>query len=254
MGFDVELPIRYFETSAMAAAFPASSRRLQDLTPDSLKVVELWPGRAAVAIMCFDYTQTAVGAYGEIGVCWPVVDSRRKAPPLLPLLLEKYWPRMGWWVHRLPVTTDIANFAGRTIWGYPKFVADIAFDWNDATRACTLSEGGDEILRLSIDTRMPAKPQKFDVVTYTVLGDELLTTRINVDAVGMRRMRRADAQLTLGPHPVGRELAELDLDLARPIETRWFPTWRAVLPEAERRRPIEGWTPIAAPATEPKAA
>ena len=254
MGFDVELPIRYFETSAMAAAFPASSRRLQDLTPDSLKVVESWPGRSPVAIMCFDYTQTTVGEYGEIGVCWPVVDSRRKALPLLPLLLEKYWPRLGWWVHRLPVTTDIARYAGRTIWGYPKFVGDIGFEWQDSTRVCTLGEGGSEILRLSIDTRMPAKPQRFDVVTYTVLEDELLTTRIKVDAVGMRRMRKADAQLTLGPHPVGRELAELDLDLSRPIETRWFPTWRAVLPEAERRRPIEGWTPIAEPASEPKAA
>ncbi|RMH45082.1 MAG: hypothetical protein D6689_00715 [Deltaproteobacteria bacterium] len=237
MSFDIDLPIRYFDTAVLAAAFPARTARLQALVPEPLRVVELWPGRAPLGIMCFDYRETTVGPYGEVAVCWPVVRSRRRPPPLLPLVIDGRWPEFGWWVHHLPVTTEIANYAGRTLWGYPKFVADIAFSWRDAQRVCTLAEHGEPILRLAVDTRLPARPQRFDVCTYTVLDGELLRTRIAVDAAGIRS-RRGRAQLELGPHPIGREIAALGVDAGRPVEVRWYPTWRAVLPEAERRWPL----------------
>lgn len=236
--FDVELPIRYYETSTMGAAFPASTERLQQLTPAPLRVVETRPGKAPLAIICFDYTNTDIGDYGEVAIAWPVVDSRRKPLPLLPLLFEQRWPGLGFWVHHLPVTTAIANYAGRTLWGYPKFVADIEYRWRDARRSCALREGGEDILELEICTRMPARPQRFDAVTYSVLDGELLRTRVSVDGVGLRKLRGGEARLALGPHRIGRELAELGLDLARPAEVRWFPTWRAVLPAAEARRRI----------------
>ncbi len=234
----VELPIQYIECNLMMAAFSASAERLQRLTPDDLRVVELFPGRAALGVGCFEYLRTSIGPYNELGLIWPVVDATRRPPPLLPLVLEKRWPKFGYWVHRLPVTTELANQAGRSFYGYPKFVADIDFEWEGATRTCTLSEGGSEILRLSIDTRLPARPAEFPLYTYSVRGDELLRTRIDVDAVEIRRTGRGKADLQLGPHRVGRELAELDLKLNRPVELRWFPVYRAILPEAQERRPL----------------
>jgi hypothetical protein len=244
----VQVPIRYQEASAMGVAFPASAERLRQLTPAPLKVVESWPGRAPVGVMAFDYTQSDVGPYGEVAICWPVVDSRVRPPPLLPLLLEGRWPGAGWWVRHLPVTTEIALSAGRSLWGYPKFLASIEFSWRGSTRTCTLREGGSEILRLSIGTRMPARPQRIGVTTYSILDGDLLATRIEVDAVGLRRPLRGDASLVPGPHPIGRELLELGLSLARPLEVRWFPTWRAVLPAARSRRPVEPGVRAGAPA------
>ena len=231
------LPIEYLESSAMVAAYAGSTARLELLTPAELQVVELWPGRAPVAISCFEYLRTSIGAYGEVGVAWPVVrrTGARRAPPLLPLLLEARWPGLGYWVHTLPVTTDLALHAGRSIWGYPKLLASVEFAWQGSTRTCTLAEGGAEILRLAVDTRMPAVPRRFPLRTWSVLGDELLGTRIDVDAVGLSRTARARADLRLGPHPLGRELAELGLRLGRPVEVRWFPTWRARLFAAEER-------------------
>jgi hypothetical protein len=235
---DIELPIRYIECNLMMAAFSASAERLQRLTPDDLRVVELFPGRAAFGVACYEYLRTSIGPYNEIGLVWPGVEAKRRPPPLLPLLFERRWPKMGYWVHRLPVTTDLANRAGRAFYGYPKFVADIDFEWEDATRICTLAEGGSQILQLSLDTRLPARPAEFPLYTYSVRGDELLRTRIDVDAVGIRRTGRGNADLQLGPHRVGRELAELDLRLNRPIEMRWFPVYRAILPEAQERHPL----------------
>ena len=236
----VELPIRYIESSMMTVAYAAATARLQALTPAGMRVVEVLPGRAPVAIICFDYTETSIGPYGEVGIGWPVVDSARRQPPLLPLLFERRWPKMGWWVHHLPVTTEIALRGGRSIWGYPKFLADIGFEWDGPRRICTLAADGSEILRVALDTRLPARPDRFPLKTYSVLDDQLLCTTIDVDAVGIRRNARVSAELTLGSHPVGRELAELDLNLGRPVEVRWFPSWRALLPEAQERRPIAG--------------
>ncbi len=237
---NVVLPIDYIESSMMTVAYAASTSRLQQLTPEGLRVIEVLPGRAPVAIICFDYTQTSIGPYGEVGIGWPVVDSTRWQPPLLPLLMEKHWPKMGWWIHHLPVTTEVAMNAGRSIWGYPKFVADIDFAWDGPRRSCTLAADGGEIFKLTIDTRLPARPMKMPLKTYSVLGNELLTTTIDVEAVGIRRQGLVDAELKLGSHPVGRELAELDLKLARPVEVRWFPSWRAILPEAQLRRSLSG--------------
>lgn len=244
---DIDLPIRYFEDNAMMAAFRAPSAGLRARTPPDLKVVELWPGWSVVTIACFEYVRTSVGPYGEVGVCWPVVDARRAPPPLLPMLIERRWPGLGWWVHHLPVTTEIALRAGRTIWGYPKFLASIEHGWQDATRTCTLAAGGSEILRLSIDTRMPARPGRFALRTFTRLGDELLSTRIHVDAVGLRRPF-GRALLEPGPHPVGRELEELGLVRDRAIEVRWYPVYRAVLPEAQERRVVRDGFARAVPA------
>jgi len=234
----VELPVQYIECNLMMAAFSASAERLRHLTPEDLRIVELIPGRAALGIACFEYLDTSIGPYNELAITWPVVASRRRPPPLLPLLLETRWPRMGYWVHRLPVTTEIANQAGRAFFGYPKFLADIEFAWQGATRTCTMREGGSEILSLALDTWMPARPTRFPLYTYSVRGEELLRTRIDVDAVGIRRTGRGSAELRLGPHRVGRELAELDLRIARPIEVRWFPVYRAILPEAQERQPL----------------
>ncbi len=217
----------------MAAAWAVPAAGLRALTPAPLRVVELWPGWAPLAIGGFDYARTTVGAYGEVGVSWPVVPHR--APPLLPLLGESRWPGMGWWVHHLPVTTEIAHRAGRSLWGYPKIVAGIDFDWDGAERTCRLHEEGREILRLSIDTRMSARPRRFALHTYSVLGEDLVRTCIDVDAVGRRRTVGGKAHLSLGEHPMGRELAALGLPRARLIEVRWFPTWRAVLPAGEHR-------------------
>jgi hypothetical protein len=234
---DVSLPIRYVEDTLMLAAFSAPRDRLRAHTPPELRVVTTRPGRSVVAIACFEYLRTSIGAYREVGVCWPVVHARHDPPPLLPLLVEQRWPGLGWWVHHLPVTTPIALDAGRRLWGDPKFLASIDFAWQDATRTCTLAESGAEILRLSIDTRMAARPVRFGMHTWSRRGDELLATRIDVDAVGLRRPF-GRASLTLGPHPMGRELASLGVATERAVEVRWYPVYRALLPAAHVRRAV----------------
>lgn len=79
-----------------------------------------------VGITSFNYFETSIGPYGEIGVGIPVVFDASTIP-VLPLLLESYYPRFGFHVMCLPVTTIRARDTGIGVWGYPKFIADMCF-------------------------------------------------------------------------------------------------------------------------------
>lgn len=230
----VPLPVRVEEARAMLAGFLASTEQLQRLTPDALRVVELAPGFAPVGLSCFEYVRTTLGPYNEVGIAWPVVRADRaswRTLPVLPVLLEKLWPGAGWWVHWLPVTTDAALEAGRDVWGYPKFRADISFSEERGTRACSLSHGGRSILTLEQSTRMPALPKTLETRTFTRRGAELLSTRISVKARGAQNPF-ARCRLTLGDHVIADELRKLRL-VSRALDVRWFPEWTATLPAGE---------------------
>lgn len=229
-----ELPVRVTEAKAMLVGFAARTSALQRLTPEHLKVVELAPGFAPIGLSCFEYLQTTIGAYNEVGIAWPVVLSDKTSwrnLPLLPMLFENHWPGAGWWVHWLPVTTRTALEAGRDVWGYPKFLADIDFGDYEGRRTCSLAEGGREILRLTASTRMPALPRTLETRTFTEKDGSLLSTRISVKAHGFQNPL-ASCDLTLGDHDIGRELSRMGI-VPRALDVRWFPQWTATLPAGE---------------------
>jgi hypothetical protein len=231
---EVELPIRYDASNALQVGYLVPTAALQARTPSGLRVVELAPGFSALGLSCFEYGETNLGPYNEVGVSWPVVPERslRFTPPLLPLLLGNRWPGMGWWVRHLPVDTAIAHDTGRAIWGYPKFLARIELSWEGARRVCRLSADGKEIFRLSAPAWLPALRSRFRQRTYSIREGELLSTEIDFEAEGFA-VPLASAKLELGDHPVGRELASMGLQGSRPLQVRWYPVWKASLPKPE---------------------
>ena len=64
-----------------------------------------------MALYCIEYRKTDIGPYNEVG--------------LTVLALAPGDPIPANYVVDLPVTTAVANRAGREIWGYNKFVAAI---------------------------------------------------------------------------------------------------------------------------------
>ncbi|MCZ7581904.1 MAG: hypothetical protein M5R36_00455 [Deltaproteobacteria bacterium] len=68
------------------------------------------------------------------------------------------------------MTTDAAYHGGVEIFGYPKSIADIAFELNGSMRSCIWREpsGGKTVLRLSgkvIKTRRQAQERRRDLTT-----------------------------------------------------------------------------------------
>ena len=226
----VTLPIRYWDAESMMAFFPLPTQQVKGLLPSpQMKPVEVVPGYAVVSFVAFEYRDTDIGPYNELGICFPILFNNPVSLPFVPLLFDKSYPRLGFYVHHLPVTTEIANRAGRDFYGYPKFVADIHFEESAAQRTCHLHEGGKHILSLAVDKpEGRTREEERDLVTYSILGDKVLKTVIQTKMrVEHRRIRGAD--LTLGEHEISRELKGLGIS-PRIIESRYADDMEALLP------------------------
>ena len=92
----VELPVRYWRADRFLAIFPADPDRIRAILPSpKLHPLLLAPGRAALAVTTFNFHETSLGRYGEIGIA-PLVTESPFAPPMLPLLAERVIPWYGY--------------------------------------------------------------------------------------------------------------------------------------------------------------
>lgn len=230
-----DLPILYRDASQFGVFFRVDLDRARDVVGRDASI-EPWPvlGKAVAAIYAWEYRDSTVGAYGEVGLG---VQCRRKGtrPSLLKLGTDMGAnDDQGIWVASLPVTTEAACSAGIEIWGYPKYVTPIetTFVANEASVRL-----GDELtLRVASlsGPRIAAQP----VVTYTKREGRLLRTRIDVD----HRVRWGlgqDAHLELRAEgPTERIARRLGLDRARIVAAFRADTFRARLPEGKDLGPI----------------
>lgn len=127
---DVALPILYFDTSNFVAMFWVDYARAAALMDDpGLQLVRFRGNKALVSVAWFEYRETSVGVYNEVGVAMAVVPKGMAQPrfPLLSLYGALDQRQIGMYILDLPVTTAAACAAGREVWGYPKFVTQISF-------------------------------------------------------------------------------------------------------------------------------
>lgn len=225
---EIALPIRYWRTDCFMALFAADLGAVRDLLPSRrLHPVRVTGSRAVIAVGAFNYLETSVGPYGEIAVS-PLCTLDRAAPPVLPLATG-YLRGMSGFVAHLPVTTRIAREAGRRVWGYPKFVADMDFDLGPESQRVEMSEDGQEILSLEIRRRGHVALETAPLTTYSSRDGRLVRTRIAVRGHVATALGPATGELLLGAHPVAREIAALGID-SRPLVTRTYLSHSAILP------------------------
>ena len=233
----IELPIRYWRTDCFMGLFPADYGAVRELLPSSrLHPVRLPGGRALVAVVAYNYLETGVGPYGEIGIS-PLCTLDRAAPPLL-ALVQGYRHGFSGFVAHLPVTSRIAREAGRRVWGYPKFVADMDFDLRPERQQVTLAERGSEILRLEVRRSGHVALERAPLTTFTVRDGRLVRTSVATRAHVATTLGSSGGVLALGDHPVGRALAGLGLSTA-PVVTRTYLTHSAILPAGEDIGPAD---------------
>lgn len=240
-----QLPILYSRDDAFLAFHTADRDRITSLMPtDTLHPLRAPGGRALVGIVAFNYFDTTIGPYGEVGVFVPVTYGKRPLLPLLPALFESRYPGFGNVVLHLPVTLQAARDAGRGVWGYPKFVAHMEWKFTPEYQECDLSEGGDHILTLRVAKSGRARRDANPLTTYSVLEGNLIKTVIGQRGISCNRLRPRGCALELGQHRVAKELRDMDLS-PEPVATRYFVERSGILPAGtivERGvRPLEGY-------------
>ncbi len=240
-----ELPILYFRDDCFASFHTADFNRVRALMPtDRLHPVRMPGGRALVGVAAFNYVDTSIGPYGEVGVIVPAVLGDSAPWPVLPGLMEARYPGFGNVVLHLPVTKVEARDAGRGEWGYTKFVSDMRFAHTPEYQQCELSEGGRHILTLHVARRGMVTPDHQPLVTFSVRDGELIRTVIPQTGTMRNALWPTDSYLELGDHEVAGAIRELDV-APKPFMTRYYIERSGILPSgkvvARDVRPLEGY-------------
>ena len=167
-GAECFLPIRYFDVQCLVATFLAAPDRASELLAGAgLQPVLQEDGRAVVDLYCIEYRKTDIGPYNEVGL-----TVRAKAPGD---------PIAANYVVNLPVTTAVANRAGREIWGYNKFVAAIDVNSEGKTFSTVLRDSDHDIIGALEGTRGVSVPAPAtDILTFSLHHGRLIKTVIRV--------------------------------------------------------------------------
>lgn len=231
----IEVPILYHDASAMWVYFSAPIHKVQSILPTNrLKPISLGNGNALYGVVCFEYRDTAIGSYNEVGIGAPCRLDPLINIPLLPALFDRFFS-VGFYVQYLPVTTQIAYDAGVDIWGLPKFTAQITFEESRRGRRCILHADSTEILTLEVTHPDRAlKQDTYDFHTFSVKDQSLLKTPVQTVGQFWATRNAESAQLHLGTHPVAEQIRELQLD-TKPLKTILYPTTQIILHAASNR-------------------
>ncbi len=223
------LPILYRDASQVGVFFSADLERARGFLDGT--DLEPWPvlGRAMVAIYAWEYRDSTVGTYNEVGLG---IQVRRRGtkPSLIGLARDmKQQPEQGIWVVNLPVTTEEAFAAGVELWGYPKYVTPIETRFGESETFVRL---GDE-LELRLPRPRGPKTRGFPVVTFTSRGGSLLRTVIETDCDARWGTGFGAEVNLLGDGPTARSLKKLGLEEPRALMGFRTDLFRAVLPLGE---------------------
>jgi hypothetical protein len=244
-GRTFELPVLYFRDDCFGLFFRADLEKIRELLPSEKLHPLIFPRKkAAVAIVAFNYIDTTIGPYGEVGIVVPVVYSSDPPPRIRPILKESGFPGFGVLVTHLPVTNTIARDGGRGGWGYTKFVADMEFTITPEFMECRMFEEQKHILTMRVVKKGRIRKDSKPLVTYSVKDGNLLKTTIPQTGIQRMSLLPFGSFLNLGDHPVAHSIRELNLG-SRPIMSRYYLERSAILPEGEvieeGVKPLDGY-------------
>lgn len=206
-GTVLTMPVRVRKADVHTAMFSVAADAAQRLIDYSgLQVCRFRPGRAVVTLMLARYLDGDLGRYNEFGTCVMVNPVGSTATGLRALADAAAF------IHHLPVDQSFTLEAGRSIWGFPKIMADFVI--RDASPfEFEVSEGASLIAAMQFRRGIPIptlrkRPQVLK--TYSCADGTTREVPWEMTTSGIR-FRPGGAAVRLGDHPYAKELAALGL-------------------------------------------
>jgi hypothetical protein len=209
-GTVLTMPVRVrtaYQHTAMFVVDADAAQRMIDYS--GLQVCRFGRGdrRAMVVLMLMRYEDTDLGQYYEYGTNVMVNPPGSHATGVQAL------QSAGAFVHHLPVDQSFTLEAGRTIWGYPKVMADFTIR-NGRHFGFDVTIDGQHAVSMEFAPGLPVpaalagKPQVHS--TYSHLDGVTRETEGQMVLSGVRS-RPGGVSLRLGEHPYAAELSSLGL-------------------------------------------
>ncbi|MFC4115483.1 acetoacetate decarboxylase family protein [Nonomuraea zeae] len=207
-GRTVGMPVRVRDAEVCSAFFPVRADAARAVIAYSgLDVAEVLPGKAVCVLLFVDYRDGDLDTYHEFGMAFLV-----RPPGAAGSVGLGDLRRAGVFVHWLPVDQAFTLEAGRTLWGFPKELADIELRLGSPYKRCVLRKDGRLVLDLLIKPGAPVPGATAMAPLDAYTHREGVTRRVpwTVRARGAR-IRPGGALIRLGNHPIAKELSELGL-------------------------------------------
>ncbi len=218
----VTFPVEVRDASGAIAGFLVPSREANRLVGDAFEIVDFLPGRTLFMLGCIDYKDNDLGDYNEVAMNFFV---RKKGAP-------RGFPWLGAWKGmaggglpsyswKMPVNQSFTRDAGAMIWGFPKTIERIDFDYSVEGRfRGYLEMDGQKVFEIEMprggDKERPASPS----VGYSYIDGVPHSTRFTQAATQMGAGGGKDVTITLGSHPIADDLRSLGLP-KKPLMTTW---------------------------------
>ncbi|MEV2266909.1 acetoacetate decarboxylase family protein [Nonomuraea africana] len=217
-GRTITMPVRVTDATVCSATYAVSADAARAVIAYSgLDVAEVLPGRAVCTLVFVEYRDSDLDSYHEFGVTFLVRPPGSPRPRASgPATLRN----AGAFVHWLPVDQGFTLEAGRTLWGFPKELADIELRLSSPYKRCILRKDGRLVVDMLVKPGMPVggAAAATPLTAYTHLDGVTRRVPAKMWARGMR-VRPGGALIRLGNHPVAKELSELGLPKRALIST-----------------------------------
>lgn len=205
LGQQVTIPVEVRDASSATVIFDVDHGAAQSLSP--FPVIESSPGRAQLALALVDYRDNDLGSYHEVGVIFFVKPEGREE---------------GNYIRHLPVDEVFTNAAGNQIWGFPKTVQRIEVTQTDDTSRWVLTMDGELALDVTVPRGGSDEMPQMQLTSYTLKNGAKHATAFSQGGTGSGMWFGGEGvSLTLGSHPVAKELQSLGLPDAPVVLTTW---------------------------------
>lgn len=233
-------PLFFGDLSMMQGIFLADLDAARAMMPSELLRPTMGlPGKAMVAINCFEYKETDVGPYNEVSIS-VAVQLNDSTPGPLAVMRSKLTRTYHGHVLELPVNTEISVAGGLDYFNYPKYLAEISFEDEQVWRTCRVLDAktGQKIFtmrvrRLSTKRKKPGRDADPSLYfSYPVKDGRVLKARLEMD-----ELERASGflgsgfEFSAGDHPRAHTLHALRP--GRLMEYVYAPRCQAILYEPE---------------------
>ena len=196
-----KFPIQFRDVHYIAALYRSNQEAvIEKLKGTGLKPALHFMGSPLTAVGLIQYKDSDLGAYNELIIAIPVVPENTKHK--LSNWLDLYSPlekrEIGQFIIHIPVTTQRSVDAGRELWGYPKIVLPITHEFGKKklhTQVMSAS-GQTTLIEINGSNGWGVPIPSMDLMTYSMLHDEMLKTFVDVDA-NMKWMPFSNLSITV---------------------------------------------------------
>ncbi|MFK7896666.1 MAG: acetoacetate decarboxylase family protein [Myxococcota bacterium] len=209
-GQTVTIPALVRDASSGTALYMVDAPAAQALVPAAFEVVEAAPGKTQATIVIVDYRDNDLGDYDEVGIVFFVRPAGQPDA------------EVGSYIYKLPVNQSFTCEAGFKIWGFPKTVEEIDFEYAETSATCKLVMGGQHVLTLTVPRGGKGTTDDTVGVGYTLIEGIPHQNEFMRGGSGEQTLPGGDGVvLELGDHPLSDELRSLGLENATPVLSAW---------------------------------